>query len=104
MARQAGLGRSLHDVLESLTPAENLPDAPRRAREQLEADLDRLIDEVDALRDHVQALTLQINGNAALNGASTTVKITTTTKSKKTKPNKAKQAKGDKKSKKHAKA
>ena len=57
MARQAGLGKSLHEVLESLKPAESWPDAPRRALEQLEQDLDQLTEEVKALHVRVEELT-----------------------------------------------
>jgi hypothetical protein len=63
MARQAGLGKSLHEVLESLTPAESLPDAPRLAREQLEQELDQLIEEVHALRERVQQLSAETGHN-----------------------------------------
>ena len=57
MARQAGLGKSLHEVLESLKPAESWPDAPRLALEQLEQDLDQLTEEVQALHVRVEELT-----------------------------------------------
>src|SRR3954451_3355540 len=57
MAREGGLGRSLHEGLDSLKPAESWPDASRLAREQLEQELNELIDEVKALRDQVQQLT-----------------------------------------------
>lgn len=57
MARQAGLGKSLHEVLEALTPAESLPAAPRLARAQLELELDQLIEDVHALRERVQQLS-----------------------------------------------
>jgi regulator of replication initiation timing len=56
MARQAGLGKSLHEVLESLKPAESWPEAPRIAREQLEQELDELLEDVHALRERVQEL------------------------------------------------
>jgi hypothetical protein len=56
MARQAGLGKSLHEVLESLKPAESWPEAPRLAREQLEHELDQLLEDVQALRERVQEL------------------------------------------------
>jgi hypothetical protein len=56
MARQVGLGKSLHEVLESLKPAESWPEAPRLAREQLEHELDQLLDDVQALRERVQEL------------------------------------------------
>jgi hypothetical protein len=59
MARQAGLGKSLHEVLESLKPAESWPEAPRLAREQLEQELDQLIEDVHALRERVQQLAAE---------------------------------------------
>jgi chromosome segregation ATPase len=57
MARQAGLGKSLHEVLESLKPAESWPDAPRLALAQLEQELDQLTEEVQALHERVEGLT-----------------------------------------------
>jgi chromosome segregation ATPase len=57
MAREGGLGKSLHEVLDSLKPAESWPDASRVAREQLEQELNELIEEVQALRAQVQQLT-----------------------------------------------
>jgi hypothetical protein len=57
MAREGGLGKSLHEVLDSLKPAESWPDASRLAREQLEQELNELIEEVEALRAQVQQLT-----------------------------------------------
>ena len=56
MAREGGLGKSLHEVLDSLKPAESWPDASRLAREQLEQELNELIEEVQALREQVQQL------------------------------------------------
>src|SRR4051812_27343270 len=57
MARQAGLGKSLHEVLESLKPADSWPDAPRLALAQLEQELDQLTEEVQALHERVEELT-----------------------------------------------
>ena len=57
MAREGGLGKSLHEVLDSLKPAESWPDASRLAREHLEQELNELIEEVQALRAQVQQLT-----------------------------------------------
>lgn len=71
MARQAGLGKSLHEVLESLQPAESWPEGPRIAREQLERELDELLDDVQALRERVQELT-----------AATSLRTTAATKKK----------------------
>ncbi len=59
MARQAGLGKSLHEVLESLQPADSWPEGPRLARAQLERELDQLIEEVHALRERVQQLAAE---------------------------------------------
>ena len=59
MARQAGLGKSLHEVLESLQPADSWPEGPRLAREQLEQELDQLIEDVHALRERVQQLAAE---------------------------------------------
>ena len=64
MARQAGLGKSLHEVLEALTPAESLPDAPRLARAQLELELDQLIEDVHVLRERVQQLSSAMTGGS----------------------------------------
>ena len=52
MARQAGLGRSLHEVLESLTPAEGLPEPARRTAVELEHQLDQLLVDLQELREH----------------------------------------------------
>jgi hypothetical protein len=85
MARQVGLGKSLHEVLESLKPAESWPEAPRLAREQLEHELDQLLEDVQALRERVQELTAKATG-----------KTKTKTKSKatgKTKPKSKSKAK-----------
>ncbi len=59
MERQAGLGRSLEEVLDSLTPAE--PDAPVPGRvlfepEDLEQQLDQLMGDIRDLRERVQHL------------------------------------------------
>jgi hypothetical protein len=59
MAREGGLGKSLHEVLDSLKPAESWPDASRLAREQLEQELNELIDEVRTLREQVRGLTTE---------------------------------------------
>jgi hypothetical protein len=58
MERQAGLGRSLEDVLESFTPAETDAAAGRVLfePEDLEQQLDQLMNDVAALRERVQHL------------------------------------------------
>ena len=59
MERQAGLGRSLEDVLELVTPTE--PDASASSRtifeaEDLEQQLDQLMGDIRDLRERVQHL------------------------------------------------
>jgi hypothetical protein len=59
MERQAGLGRSLEDVLESFTPIEPEPSQPERALfepEDLEQQLDQLMGDIRDLRERVQHL------------------------------------------------
>jgi hypothetical protein len=59
MERQAGLGRSLEDVLDSLTPVEPDPSAPGRVHfepEDLEQQLDQLMGDIRDLRERVQHL------------------------------------------------
>jgi hypothetical protein len=59
MERQAGLGRSLEDVLDSLTPVEPDPAAPGRVLfepEDIEQQLDQLMGDIAALRARVQHL------------------------------------------------
>ena len=59
MERQAGLGRSLEDVLESLAPVEQDATALGRVLfepEALEQQLDQLMTDVAALRERVQHL------------------------------------------------
>jgi hypothetical protein len=59
MERQSGLGRSLEDVLDSLTPTDPDPAAPGRVLfepEALEQQLDSLVDDIRELRDRVQHL------------------------------------------------
>jgi len=63
--RQAGLGKSLNEVIESLTPAE--PDAPlTRGNDLLDVtpQLYRLVLDVQELRDRVDRLEAT-NGNGA---------------------------------------
>jgi hypothetical protein len=59
MERQAGLGRSLEEVLDSLTPVEQDANALGRVLfepEALEEQLDQLMADVAALRERVQHL------------------------------------------------
>src|ERR1700693_4104679 len=59
MERQAGLGRRLEDVLDSLTPPESEPSPPERALfepEDLEQQLDQLMGDIRDLRERVQHL------------------------------------------------
>jgi hypothetical protein len=59
MERQAGLGRSLEDVLDSFTPTEPEPSSPERALfepEDLEQQLDQLMGDIRDLRERVQHL------------------------------------------------
>ena len=69
MERQAGLGRSLEDVLVSLTPAEPEPlTSAARALfepETVDARLDSLIADVEALRRRVRRLERQAKGQTA---------------------------------------
>ena len=59
MERQSGLGRSLEDVLDSLTPTDPDPAAPGRVLfepEALEQQLDSLMGDIRELRERVQHL------------------------------------------------
>jgi hypothetical protein len=59
MERQSGLGRSLGDVLDSLTPVDPDPAGAGRALfepEDLEQQLDSLMGDIRDLRDRVQHL------------------------------------------------
>jgi hypothetical protein len=59
MERQSGLGRSLGDVLDSLTPVDPDPAAPGRVLfepEDLEQQLDSLMGDIRELRERVQHL------------------------------------------------
>jgi hypothetical protein len=69
MERQAGLGRSLEDVLDSLTPTEPEPSPPERALfepEDLEHQLDQLMGDIRDLRERVQHLVGMVPDGAVL--------------------------------------
>ena len=69
MERQSGLGRSLGDVLDSLTPADPDPGAPGRVLfepEDLERQLDQLMSNISALRERVQHLVGMVPDDAVL--------------------------------------
>jgi TolA-binding protein len=69
MERQAGLGRSLEDVLDSLTPPESDPSPPQRALfepEDLEQQLDQLMGDIRDLRERVQHLVGMVPDDAVL--------------------------------------
>jgi len=69
MERQAGLGRSLEEVLDSLTPADPDAAAPGRVLfepEDLEQQLDQLMSDVAALRERVQHLVGLVPDDATL--------------------------------------
>lgn len=67
MERQAGLGRSLEDVLDSFTPIEPEPSQPERALfepEDLEQQLDQLMGDIRDLRERVQHLVGMVSDDA----------------------------------------
>ncbi len=69
MERQAGLGRSLEDVLDSFTPIEPEPSQPERALfepEDLEQQLDQLMGDIRDLRERVQHLVGMVPDGAVL--------------------------------------
>jgi hypothetical protein len=69
MERQAGLGRSLEDVLDSLTPSEPEPSAPSRSLfepEDLEQQLDQLMGDIRDLRERVQHLVSLVPDDAVV--------------------------------------
>jgi hypothetical protein len=71
MERPAGLGRSLEDVLDSLTPVEQDATALERVLfepEALEQQLDQLMGDIAALRERVQHLVGLVPDDAVLRG------------------------------------
>jgi hypothetical protein len=65
MERPSVLGRSLEDVLDSLTPTDPDPSAPGRVHfepEDIEQQLDSLMGEIRDLRDRVQHLVALVPG------------------------------------------
>jgi hypothetical protein len=72
MERQAGLGRSLEDVLDALAPVETDPSAPGRVLfepRDLERQVDQLSAEINGLRERVQRLVGLVSDAAVVNGA-----------------------------------
>jgi hypothetical protein len=72
MERQAGLGRSLEDVLDSLAPVEADPGAPGRVLfepRDLERQVDQLAAEIGDVRERVQRLVGEVSEAAVANGA-----------------------------------
>jgi len=71
MERQAGLGRSLEDVLDSLAPVEADPGAPGRVLfepRELERQVDQLAVEIGDLRERVHLLVGLVPDAAVVNG------------------------------------
>jgi hypothetical protein len=72
MERQAGLGRSLEDVLDSLAPVEADPGAPGRVLfepRDLERQVDQLAAEIGDVRERVQRLVGEVSEATVANGA-----------------------------------
>jgi hypothetical protein len=108
MERQTGLGRSLEDVLDSLTPVEPDASAPGRVLfepEDLEQQLDQLMADIRDLRERVQHLVGMIPDDAVVNGTATngtTNGSRPDVPKKKKKKKKKSEAKGKKKAKNRA--
>jgi hypothetical protein len=72
MERQAGLGKSLDDVLDALAPVEADPSAPGRVLfepRELERQVDQLAAEICDLRERVQRLVDLVPDAAVANGS-----------------------------------
>jgi hypothetical protein len=114
MERQTGLGRSLEDVLDSMTPVDSDATAPGRVHfepEDLEQQLDQLMGDIRDLRERVQHLVGMVSedavigdsptGGPATNGHATEAVATAVDPPKKNKKkSKNKKSKSKKKSKK----
>jgi len=98
MERQAGLGRSLEEVLDSLTPVDADPATPGRVMfepEDLEQQLDQLMSDVGALRERVHHLVGLVPEGVVLRPVpDPTEVVATKTKKKKKKKKSGKHAKG----------
>jgi hypothetical protein len=96
MERQVGLGRSLEDVLDSLTPVESDPGGPGRVLfepEDLEQQLDTLMADIAALRERVHHLIDLLPEDAVLRVVPDPVEAAKKKKKKKKKSAKAKRSK-----------
>ena len=104
MERQSGLGRSLEDVLDSLTPTDPDPAAPGRVLfepEALEQQLDSLMGDIRELRERVQHLVALV---PEVDDAGPAGKKPKKHKGKKKKKHAKKKAKSKKHAQHHAKA
>jgi hypothetical protein len=104
--RQAGLGRSLEDVLDSLTPNESDGGAPGRALfepEDLEQQLDQLMGDLRDLRERVQHLVGMVSDDELAPSPPNQLALVKSTAKKKKKKNKKNKKKREKQHKKTAK-
>jgi hypothetical protein len=102
MERQAGLGRSLEDVLDSLTPVEQDATALGRVLfepEALEQQLGQLMTDVAALRERVQHLVGLVPDDAVVRAEPVPEPPTDEKAKTKNKKDKKKKGKGKKKKK-----
>jgi hypothetical protein len=103
MERQAGLGRSLEDVLDSFTPNEPEPSPPERALfepEDLEQQLDQLMGDIRDLRERVQHLVGMVPDGVVLDDEAAR-QAKAKAKAKKKKAKNKKKAKKNKQSEEH---